>query len=51
MNKKPHKDAWKPTDEQIEVMKEVVAYFGDSWVSRKQRILESLYAELKSLKG
>lgn len=41
---------WKPTDEQLEVLKEAVAYFEDSWVSRRQQTLESLYSDLKAIK-
>ena len=40
---------WHPTKEQMEVMQTAVMYFGDSWTSRKQSVLESLYNDLKKL--
>lgn len=42
----PH---WKPTKEQLDTMKLAVAYFSDSWTSKAQRNLESLYYDLKKL--
>ncbi len=43
--------SWKPSEEQMEVLKEAVAYFGDSWISQKQKISESLYNDLLKLKS
>ena len=40
---------WKPSEEQMKVLKEAVFYFGDCWVSHKQEVLESLYNDLKKL--
>lgn len=45
-----HRPSWKPSEEQMEVLKEAVAYFGDSLISQKQKILESLYNDLLKLK-
>lgn len=42
----PH---WKPSEEQMNVLKEAVLYFGNSWVSHKQEVLQSLYNDLKKL--
>lgn len=42
----PH---WKPSEEQMKIFQEAVVYFGTSWISRKQKILESLYEDLKRL--
>lgn len=42
----PH---WKPSEEQMEMLEDAIAYYGDSWLSRKQKILESLYEDLKKL--
>lgn len=39
-------DGWKPSAEQLRVMQEAVMYFGDSWVSRKHQVLQSLYEDL-----
>lgn len=41
---------FKPSEEQVKVLKEAVAYFGDSWISQKQKTLESLYNDLLKLK-
>ena len=43
------KSHWKPSEEQMEMLKDAIAYYGDSWLSRKQKILESLYEDLKKL--
>lgn len=40
---------WKPSEEQMNVLKEAIFYFGNSWVSHKQEVLESIYNDLKSL--
>ena len=40
--------SWRPSEEQMEVLKEAVFYFGNSWVSHKQEVLESLYNDLKN---
>lgn len=46
-NSIPKRDVgWKPSVEQLQVMQEAVAYFGDSWVSNKHKVLESLYKDL-----
>lgn len=46
-NSIPKRDVgWKPSVEQLQVMKEAIAYFGDSWVSRKHQVLQSLYEDL-----
>ena len=37
---------WKPSVEQLKVMQEAVAYFGDSLASRKHQVLQSLYEDL-----
>lgn len=39
-------DNWKPSVEQLKVLKEAIFYFGDSWVSRKYQVLQSLYEDL-----
>ena len=43
---RPH---WKPSEEQMNVLKEAICYFGNSWVSHKQEVLESIYNDLKKL--
>ena len=43
---RPH---WKPSDEQMEMLQDAISYYGDSWVSHKQQLLESLYNDLKKL--
>lgn len=40
---------WKPSVEQLKVMGEAVLYFGESWVSRKHQILQSLYDDLRKM--
>ena len=40
---------WKPSEAQMNALKQPVAYFGDSWVGKKQRDLESLYYDLQKL--
>lgn len=40
---------WKPSKEQMDAMQMAVLYFGHSWVSKEQKLLESLYKDLKKL--
>ena len=40
---------WKPSEDQMDAMKMAVSYFGYSWVSKEQKLLESLYNDLKKL--
>lgn len=43
----PKREAgWRPSVEQLKVLNEAVLYFGDSWVSRKHQVLQSLYEDL-----
>lgn len=39
-------EGWRPSAEQLKVLNEAVLYFGDSWVSRKHQVLQSLYEDL-----
>ena len=41
--------AWKPSKEQIDAMQMAVSYFDCSWISKEQKLLESLYKDLKKL--
>lgn len=43
------KRGWKPSKEQLQVMAKAVVYFEDSWVSKDQKILQSLYNDLQKL--
>lgn len=40
---------WKPSKEQMDAMQMAVSYFGYSWTSKEQKLLESLYDDLKKL--
>ena len=40
---------WKPSKEQMDAMQMAVSYFDDSWTSKEQKFLESLYKDLKKL--
>lgn len=40
-------DNWKPSKEQMIVMAKAMLYFGTSWASREQKVLESLYNDLE----
>ena len=40
---------WKPSKEQMDAMQMAVSYFGYSWISKEQELLESLYNDLKKL--
>lgn len=40
---------WKPSKEQMDAMQMAVSYFGYSWASKEQKLLESLYDDLKKL--
>lgn len=39
---------WKPSEEQMKALKQVV-FYGDSWVSKIQQVLGTLYEQLKEL--
>ena len=41
---------WKPSDEQMKILLQAVAYFGVSWVNKDYLALQSLYFDLKKLK-
>ena len=43
-------NTWKPSDEQMEILLQAVAYFGVSWVNKDYLALQSLYFDLKKLK-
>ena len=40
---------WKPSKEQMDAMQMAVSYFDYSWISKEQKLLESLYKDLKKL--
>lgn len=42
---------WKPSKEQMDAMQMAVSYFDYSWVSKEQKLLESLYKDLKKVYG
>lgn len=44
------KNRWKPSDEQMEILLQAVAYFGVSWTNIDYLALQSLYFDLKKLK-
>ena len=41
---------WKPSDEQMKILLQAVAYFGVSWTNKDYLVLQSLYLDLKKLK-
>lgn len=43
------KPKWKPSEAQMEALKDAKFYYGTSWVTKKQVALESLYEDLKKL--
>lgn len=45
-----HQNRWKPSDEQMEILLQAVAYFGVSWANKDYLALQSLYFDLKKLK-